>query len=46
MQSGFDGAGKPYRGSRFRGWLIVLVVVIVALALIWLGYSAALAMLP
>jgi hypothetical protein len=46
MPSSFDGAGEPYRGSRFRGWLIVLIVCIVAIAIIWLAYSAAVDMLP
>jgi hypothetical protein len=40
--SAFDGAGKPYKGSGFRGPLIVLVVALVAVALIWLAFSSAL----
>ena len=40
--SAFDGAGKPYRGASYRALVVVLVVVLVAVGLIWLAYSAAL----
>lgn len=46
MQSPFDGAGKPYRGSRFRGWLLAAIVCIVVIAIIWLAYTAAVDLLP
>lgn len=46
MSSPFDGAGDPYRGPRFRGPIVVLVVCIVVIAIIWLAYSAALDLLP
>jgi hypothetical protein len=42
----FDGAGDPYRGPRFRGPIIVAIVCIIAVALIWLAFSAALEVLP
>lgn len=40
--SAFDGAGKPYQGSSFRGPLIVLVVSLIAVGVIWLAFSGAL----
>jgi hypothetical protein len=46
MPSPFDGAGEPYRGSRFRGWIVVGIVCLVVIAIIWLAYSAAVDMLP
>jgi hypothetical protein len=46
MPSPFDGAGDPYRGGSYRGWIIVAVVSIIAIALLWLAYSEALDMLP
>jgi hypothetical protein len=46
MPSPFDGAGEPYRGSRFRGWLIVGIVCIVVIAIIWYAFSQALIVLP
>ena len=33
----FDGAGKPYKGSSFRGVLTVLVVSVVIIAALWLA---------
>jgi len=35
--SAFDGAGKPYRGSSFRGVLTVLIVSVVIIAALWLA---------
>jgi hypothetical protein len=46
MQSPFDGAGKPYRGSSFRGWLLVLIVCLTVIALLWLAYGEALELVP
>jgi hypothetical protein len=40
--SAFDGAGKPFKGPSFRAALTILVVCVVAVALVWLMYSAAL----
>lgn len=39
MSSPFDGAGPPYKGSSFRGPIISLIVVIVAVAVIWYAFS-------
>lgn len=44
--SAFDGAGKPYRGASYKALLVVLVVCLVAVAVIWLAYSAALNVAP
>ena len=46
MSSPFDGAGDPYRGPRFRGPIVVLVVCIVVIAIIWFAFSQALVVLP
>ena len=46
MPSPFDGAGEPYRGSRFRGWIVVGIACIVVIAIIWFAYAAAVDMLP
>jgi hypothetical protein len=46
MSDPFDGAGKPYRGSSYRGWIIVLIVSIVVIVLLWLAYAAALDIVP
>jgi hypothetical protein len=46
MPDPFDGAGKPHRGSSYRGWILVLIVSIVVIVLLWLAYAEALDMLP
>ena len=46
MPSPFDGAGKPYKGPRFRGWIIAGIVCIVVIGIIWLAFSQALIVLP
>jgi hypothetical protein len=46
MPSPFDGAGDPYRGSSFRGWIMVAVVFLIVVALLWLAYADALDHLP
>jgi hypothetical protein len=46
VSDSFDGAGKPYRGSSFRGWIVVLIVSIVVIVLLWHAYAEALDMLP
>ncbi len=46
MPNSFDGAGDPYRGSSYRGWILVALVVIVAVALLWMAYAAALDEIP
>jgi hypothetical protein len=46
MSDPFDGAGKPYRGSSYRGWIAVLIVSIVVIVLLWHAYAEALEMLP
>jgi hypothetical protein len=46
MRNSFDGAGKPYRGSSYRGWILVLIVSVVVIALLWLAYGEALDLLP
>lgn len=46
MPDSFDGAGKPYRGSSYRGWLLVLIVSIAVIVLLWHLYAEALEMLP
>ena len=42
----FDGAGKPYRGSSYRGWIVVLIITVVVIALLWLAFGEALDLLP
>jgi hypothetical protein len=46
MPDPFDGAGKPHRGSSYRGWFLVLVVSVVLIALLWLAYAPALDVVP
>ena len=46
MPNSFDGAGDPYRGSSYRGWIMVAVVIVVAVALVWIAYGEALDVLP
>jgi hypothetical protein len=46
MQSPFDGAGDPYRGSSPNGWLVAGIVCIVVIAMLWLAFSGALELLP
>jgi hypothetical protein len=46
MPDPFDGAGKPYRGSSYRGWIVVLIFSIVVIVLLWLAYAAALDVVP
>ena len=46
MPSSFDGAGDPYRGSSYRGWIMVGIVIVVAVALLWIAYCEALDVLP
>jgi hypothetical protein len=46
MPSPFDGAGDPYRGSRYRGWIVVAVVCVIVIALLWIAYGEALDLLP
>ncbi len=46
MPSSFDGAGDPYRGSSYRGWILVAIVCVVVIALLWLAYGEALDMVP
>ena len=46
MPDSFDGAGKPYRGSTFRGWILVAVVSVAVIVLLWLAYAAALDVVP
>jgi hypothetical protein len=46
MPSSFDGAGDPYRGSSYRGWIMVAIVCLVVIALLWLAYGEALDMVP
>jgi hypothetical protein len=46
MRNSFDGAGKSNGGSSFRGWILVLIVSLVVIALLWLAYSEALDLLP
>jgi hypothetical protein len=46
MPDPFDGAGKPYRGSSYRGWIAVLIVSVVVIALLWHAYAEALELLP
>jgi len=42
MSDAFDGAGEDFHGARFRPLLMVLAAVIIAVSLVWLGYSWAL----
>ena len=46
MQDPFDGAGKPYRGSSYRGWILVAIISLVVIAALWLAYGEALDLLP
>lgn len=46
MSSPFDGAGDPYKGGSYRGWIAVAVVCLVVIVLLWLAYTEALDMLP
>ena len=46
VRSSFDGAGDPYRGSSYRGWIVVGIVCIIVIAAIWFAFSEALDMLP
>jgi hypothetical protein len=46
MPSPFDGAGDPYRGGSYRGWIAVAVVCLIVIALLWLAYGEALEILP
>jgi hypothetical protein len=46
MSSPFDGAGEPYRGASYRGWIIVAIVIVVGLAILWIAYGEALEYLP
>jgi hypothetical protein len=46
MPSPFDGAGDPYRGPSYRGWILVAIISIVVIALLWLAYGEALDLLP
>jgi hypothetical protein len=46
MPSPFDGAGDPYRGGSYRGWIIVAVVCVVVIVLLWLAYGEALDLVP
>ena len=38
MSDPFDGAGEPYKGSTYRGWIVVAIVIV----LLWLAYGEAL----
>jgi hypothetical protein len=42
MSDPFDGAGEPYKGSTYRGWILVAIVVVVVIVLLWLAYGEAL----
>jgi hypothetical protein len=46
MNSPFDGAGKPHKGSTYRGWILVLIVCLTVIALLWIAYGEALDLLP
>jgi hypothetical protein len=46
MSNPFDGAGEPYRGSSYRGWILVAIVSVAVIALLWLAYSEGLDLLP
>jgi hypothetical protein len=46
MPDTFDGAGKPYRGSSYRGWILVMIVSLVVIVLLWVAYGDALVLLP
>ncbi len=46
MSDPFDGAGEPYKGSTYRGWILVAIVVVVVVVLLWLAYGEALDLLP
>ena len=46
MSDPFDGAGEPYKGSTYRGWILVAIVCIVVIVLLWLAYGEALDLLP
>ncbi len=46
MPDSFDGAGDPYRGSSYRGWMMVAIVIVVAVAVLWIAYGEALDVLP
>lgn len=42
MTSPFDGAGKPFRGPSYRAALTIALLVLLALAGLWLATSWAL----
>ena len=46
MSDPFDGAGEPYKGSTYRGWILVAIVIVVVVVLLWLAYGEALDLLP
>ncbi len=45
MSDPFDGAGEPYKGSTYRGWILVAIVIVVVIVLLWLAYGEALDLL-
>jgi hypothetical protein len=46
MSDPFDGAGEPYRGGTYRGWILVAIISVVVIGLLWLAYDAGLVILP
>lgn len=46
MSDPFDGAGEPYKGSTYRGWILVAIVVVVVVVLLWLAFGEALELVP
>jgi hypothetical protein len=46
MSDSFDGAGEPYKGSTYRGWILVAIVSIVVIVLLWLAFGEALELVP
>ena len=39
MVSPFDGAGTPYKGPSWRGPIITFLMIVIAVALLWLAAS-------
>lgn len=46
MSDPFDGAGEPYRGGTYRGWILVAIISVVVIGLLWLASGAGLDFLP
>jgi hypothetical protein len=46
MPSPFDGAGDPYRGGSYRGWIIAGVITLVVIVLLWVAFTEVLDQLP